>query len=66
MKSSLTGTEVRSLRSAIGVTQCELAMLMGVSARTISRWETGDGGVSESAARLMNLLASAATEGVSL
>ena len=38
----MTGTQVRKLRIALNVTQKELASQLGVSTRTVSRWETTD------------------------
>lgn len=34
--------DVKALREGLGLTQEELARLIGVSGRTVSRWETGD------------------------
>jgi transcriptional regulator with XRE-family HTH domain len=33
---------VKALRSSVGLTQEELARLLGVSLRTLSRWEKGE------------------------
>jgi putative transcriptional regulator len=34
--------EIKALRERLGFTQEELAQKLGVSVRTVSRWETGD------------------------
>jgi DNA-binding transcriptional regulator YiaG len=38
-----TGPMVRKLRAKLGLTQVEMAKLMGVSGLTISKWETAGG-----------------------
>ena len=38
-----TGPMVRKLRQRLGLTQVEMAKLMGVSGLTISKWETAEG-----------------------
>ncbi len=48
--------EVQRLRKRLGVTQRELADLVGVAPNSVARWERGELGVRESAARLMRLL----------
>ena len=53
----MTGEEVRRLRRQLGVTQVELAQLVGVAPNSVARWERGEMRVRESAARLMRLLA---------
>lgn len=39
----LTGTTIKSLREARDLTQAELAKQLGVSSKTISKWETAKG-----------------------
>jgi DNA-binding transcriptional regulator YiaG len=53
----MTGDEVRRLRKRLGLTQVELADMVGVSSNSLARWERGELGIRESAARLMKLLA---------
>ena len=43
MNSYITGAVVRSLREAKGMTQAELAARIHVSAKAVSKWETGKG-----------------------
>jgi len=43
MNSYVTGQTIKSLREAKGMTQAELANLIDVSDKTISKWETGKG-----------------------
>lgn len=37
----MTGAEIRSVREALKLSQSQFAMLLGVHAVTVSRWETG-------------------------
>lgn len=37
----MTPNQIRKLRSRLGLTQAELGKLMGLSARTVMRWEGG-------------------------
>ena len=37
----MTREQIRQLRKKLGLTQAELAQLLGVHAVTVSRWETG-------------------------
>lgn len=37
-----TVTKIKDLRIALGMTQSELAVKMGVSQATVGMWETGD------------------------
>jgi len=53
----MTGEEVGALRKRLGLTQVELAELVGVAPNSVARWERGEMRVRESAARLMRLLA---------
>ena len=41
MDNDVTGAAIRSLREAKGLTQEELAARIHVSAKTVSKWETG-------------------------
>ena len=43
MNTYVTGNTIRTLREACGMTQTTLADLIGVSSKTISKWETGKG-----------------------
>jgi DNA-binding transcriptional regulator YiaG len=58
MSSNLTmaGKEVRAIRKRLGLTQAELAELVGVSRVSVANWESEVHGVRESAARLMRVL----------
>ncbi|MBI3767810.1 MAG: helix-turn-helix domain-containing protein [Deltaproteobacteria bacterium] len=52
----MTGKEVRRIRRRLGLSQPAFAVLVGVTANSAARWERGEMGVRESAARLMRLL----------
>ena len=54
---AMTGEEVAALRRRLGLTQVELAELVGVAPNSVARWERREMAVRESAARLMRLLA---------
>ena len=41
MDAYVTGAAVKQLREARGLTQAELAERIGVSSKTVSKWETG-------------------------
>ena len=43
MNTYVTGTAIRQLREARGMTQAELAQQIGVSSKTVSKWETAKG-----------------------
>ena len=43
MNSYVTGTTVKALREARKLTQADLAERIGVSSKTVSKWETGKG-----------------------
>ena len=43
MNQYVTGTVIRQLREKNHITQCQLAERLGVSDKTISKWETGKG-----------------------
>ena len=40
MNTYVTGTAIKQLREARGMTQAELAQQIGVSSKTVSKWET--------------------------
>lgn len=55
----MTATECRAARAALERTQTALAELLGVTSRTVQRWERdGTEPAAEPAARLLRLLAS--------
>ena len=41
MNTYVTGSTIRLLREAKGLTQAELAEMLCVSPKTVSKWETG-------------------------
>ena len=41
MNTYITGSAIRQLREAKNMTQAELADRIGVSAKAVSKWETG-------------------------
>jgi len=43
MNTYVTGTTIKQLREARGLTQAELAETIGVSSKTVSKWETAKG-----------------------
>ncbi|MBQ3134569.1 MAG: helix-turn-helix domain-containing protein [Oscillospiraceae bacterium] len=43
MNTYVTGTTIKTLREAKGMTQAELALQLGVSDKAVSKWETGKG-----------------------
>ena len=43
MNTYITGTTIRKLREGRGLTQAELAERIGVSSKTVSKWETAKG-----------------------
>ena len=43
MNSYITGTAIKNLREAKGITQAELAARIGISSKTVSKWETAKG-----------------------
>jgi transcriptional regulator with XRE-family HTH domain len=55
--SRVTGQQMRKIRKGLGLTQKELAVLMGVATNSIARQERGEMGIRESLARLIRLTA---------
>ena len=43
MNTYITGATIKNLREAKGLTQLQLAEIIGVSSKTVSKWETGKG-----------------------
>ena len=43
MNTYVTGSTIRTLRESRGLTQSRLAEIIGVSSKTVSKWETGKG-----------------------
>ncbi len=43
MDAYITGTTIKTLREKKGLTQAELAKILGVSSKAVSKWETGKG-----------------------
>lgn len=43
MNTYITGTTIKNLRESKGLTQLQLADKIGVSSKTVSKWETGKG-----------------------
>ena len=54
--SLMIGKEFKRKRSALGLTQVQLANQLGVSVTTVARWERGERTISEPVARLLTLL----------
>lgn len=56
----MTGTELRAIRSALGLTQSQFAVELGLESknalRTISNWEADRHPISGTAAKLATLL----------
>lgn len=48
--------EFRAIRERMGLSQTELAELMGTNQNTVSRWEIGKCKISEPIARFLRLL----------
>lgn len=58
----MTRREFKQLRNQLGLSQQKLAALMGTTAATISRWESGKRPIPEIAARLLTLLSQRQSE----
>ena len=43
MDSYITGSTIKTLREQKGITQAQLADLLGISSKAVSKWETGKG-----------------------
>ena len=52
----MTGKELRRRRQQLKLTQAELATLIGVAKNTVARWERGEMGMSNTTAKLLDLL----------
>ena len=53
----MTGTDLRTIRTRLGLTQEELGQRLGVRKNTVWRWETGMRHIPEPVARLLSYLA---------
>ena len=53
----VTGQELRRIRKTLGLSQAELASLVGVQPNSIARQERDEIGIKEALARLIQLLA---------
>lgn len=49
----MTGKELKKIRKRLGVTQVQLADLVGVQSNSVARWERDERGISEPIARLI-------------
>lgn len=56
-KGTMTGDELRFLRTEMGMTQAELASFVGVQALTVGRWERGENPMDRSAETVIRKLA---------
>lgn len=54
--SEFTSTDVKNIRSAIGVSQRVFAEIMGVSQKTVEAWESGRNHPSGAARRLLTVM----------
>jgi DNA-binding transcriptional regulator YiaG len=54
----MTPTTLRAIRTTLGLTQAEAALLVGVQTRSWRHWEGGSRQIPEPVARLVGLLAS--------
>jgi transcriptional regulator with XRE-family HTH domain len=59
----MTGQQMRKIRKDLGLTQAELAALVGVATNSIARQERGEMGIRESLARLIQLTAQTGAKG---
>ena len=59
----VTGQQMRKIRKGLGLTQQELAVLVGVATNSIARQERGEMGIRESLARLIRLTAQTEPKG---
>ena len=59
----MEGTELRSIRQRLGLTQGELARAVGVASNTVARWERGELSMSDSAALRLEEIAAVGRAG---
>jgi transcriptional regulator with XRE-family HTH domain len=58
------GWQIRAARAAAGLHQSELAAVAGVTARTLKRWEAGDGRIMARPSTVSRVVAALAGRGV--
>lgn len=54
---TMTAIQLKKIRAKLGVTQPELATLLGVNWSTVARWEQGVHPIAPAMARLIELVA---------
>lgn len=52
----LSDSEIRSIRKTMGMTQKEFASLLGVSVKSVERWESGNCEITGTAATILQML----------
>ncbi|EMH4163654.1 helix-turn-helix domain-containing protein [Pluralibacter gergoviae] len=52
----MTGTEIREVRTRYNMSQAALAMTLGMSVESVSKWERNESKPNKAALRIMNLL----------
>ncbi|GGZ21932.1 helix-turn-helix domain-containing protein [Asticcacaulis endophyticus] len=62
-RKGLTPKETRFLRNTLGLTQGELAALLGTTSQSVARWEKGDTEMPGAAEKLLRILFLALTDG---
>lgn len=55
----MTPTDLRTIRTALGITQAQLAEMCDVDVRTVKRWEAGASPVPRLVAMMLERLAAA-------
>lgn len=52
----MQGSKLRAIRKALGLTQVEFAVKIGVASNSVARWERGEMKITEPVAKLVLLL----------
>ena len=58
----MTGSELRRIRTRLGLTQAAMAARLGVSGNTVARWERDEVRITEPVARLIAFVAGSAAK----